>query len=98
MVAMREAIKNAKDYVREVYADDPPKDLHLEEVKREDDDSAWIVTVGFRAFSIQEAKNGIGALNELFPQDAYRRFPREYKVITINATSGEVVSMVNREQ
>lgn len=57
------------------------RDLRLEEVELSDDRSQWFVTLGY---SICE--DGLGI-----------RSVREYKIFTVDATTGEVQSMKIRE-
>jgi len=91
MKTMHEAIQIAKAYVLDVYADNPPRDLRLEEIERSEDDRDWIITLGYQSFDYDPNRR---ALNMLFPTDL--RVPRDLKVVRVNATSGEVYSMKTR--
>lgn len=42
-----EAVQLAKAYVADVYADEQPVNVGLEELEFDDDRNAWLVTVGF---------------------------------------------------
>jgi hypothetical protein len=84
----REAIKRAKDFISEVFADEGIVDIGLEEIKREDND-IWDITIGFsrdwqKNRSITAAYTGISSR-------------RSYKTIKIRAEDGEVLSMEEAE-
>lgn len=88
-IDIKTAVRNALEFVREMYAeDDDLKDLALEEVERSEDGTRWLVTVGMggedRA-STMSVVAGAGA-------------PRQYKRVAIDLAAGDVLSMkaVNR--
>ena len=44
---VKEAVRTAKEYVAELYADEPASHVGVEEVVFDEPDNAWKVTVGF---------------------------------------------------
>jgi hypothetical protein len=84
----REAIKRAKDYVIEVFADEGIVDIGLEEIKRDNNDT-WDITIGF---SRDWQKNR--SLTATYTGISSRR---SYKTIKIDANDGRVISMEEAE-
>ena len=90
------AVQAAKQYLREVFQDEPIADVGLEEVQFDRANKIWKITLGFfrnwRADQKQEPSNLISALaNQLAQRD------RSYKVVTIDDTTEEALSVLNRE-
>jgi len=91
-VDVKEAIARAKDYVKDIYAEEAVTNLGLEEVEHPAHTGNWVVTLGFsRPWNTprtraQEVLENLGAVSPL---------KRSYKVITI-ADDGTVLSMKNR--
>ncbi len=89
---MKEAIRKAKDYVKDVYAGEEVTNLGLEEVEHALVAGNWVVTLSFsRPWNTprtraQEVLENLGAVSAL---------KRSFKVITI-ADDGTVLSMKNR--
>ncbi len=107
MISLKEAITKAKDYVSEVYAGEPLPQLRLEEVRREDGEDTghsstyWLITIGFQIPMDTQAE--AIAKEELQWNDSAANFfetllkgRRVYKIVKINANTGEVESMTNR--
>lgn len=87
---VRQAVEIAKDYVRELYRDEPVTRLGLEEVEFVDDgsDSHWRITIGF--VRLWEASSLVDALES-------RATARTYKVVAVNAADGSVRSVKHRD-
>jgi hypothetical protein len=89
---VKQAVAIAKNYVKDVLADEQVTNLGLDETEHEQATGRWIITIGFsRPWNTprtraQEVLEGLGAVSSL---------RRSYKVITI-ADNGEVLSMKNR--
>lgn len=90
----KEAIALAKNYVRDVYADENLTNLGLEEIEHVPSNGAWIITLSFsRPWNTprsraQEVLENLGAASSL---------KRSHKVITLT-DAGTVLSMKNRER
>ena len=84
----KEAIKIAKAYVLDVFADESISDVGLEEITR-DQPGIWEVTIGFsRKWQID--KSLAAQLNRMSAR-------RSYKTIRIDAADGNVISMEEAE-
>ncbi len=87
------AVKIARDWLAEMYADEGIADIGLEEIKW--NNGEWDITLGFtRQGHAPEQDDGntlLGALAVL------QRRPRVYKVITVSDLNQSVLSMRNRE-
>ena len=87
IIDVKEAVKKATEYAVALYAPEQLNDLRLEEVEL-GDDGFWYVTLGF---SRQPPPNPNPLLRFPFPD-----FRREYKVVKIDAQSGEVKALKMR--
>ena len=96
-INVKDAVRIAVEYVRGLYAPEELLDLRLEEVELSESGKYWLVTLGFvpeikkQQRPIEPAAGGL--LSMLRSQD----LEREYKVVKINATSGDVQSMKIRQ-
>jgi len=89
MMEVKEVIKIATDYIKELYSADEIKDLSLEEVEISEDNKFWIVTMAFTRQMMQP----------LNPMEAMSgpKFARFYKELKIDAKTGQVRSMKNKK-
>jgi len=86
----KDAVKIAKDYVAEMYADESATNIGLEEVYFETDKNNWRVTIGFSR-PWNTVKN---ALTTISGESGARR---TFKVLTIRDNDGQVLSLTSRE-
>ncbi|MEO8395573.1 MAG: hypothetical protein ABI700_21440 [Chloroflexota bacterium] len=84
-IDVREAITNARDYIKFVYEDQKLGRLMLEEVELSEDESKWLITVGF---DVAAPPTKYAGISPLIPD-----FVRSYKIITVDAFDGKVLSM-----
>ena len=97
-IPIQDAVKKAKATLIDLYQDDPPKELALEEIELTDEGQRklWAVTLGFhRARKVTTLSSG-GALHGLglpIPQLEHR----VYKTVLMDAATGEFVKMGIRE-
>lgn len=88
---VKEAVRKAKEYVGDVFAEDRIVDVALEEVEFDHSDEKWKITIGFSrhwsAPSLYQnvAKSVGGVMAE-----------RAYKLVLIDDVSGEVLSVRHR--
>ncbi len=88
---VKEAVSLAKQYMKDVFAEEQIDTLRLEEVELDDKTGIWSVTIGFSR-PWDEAAGPFGVkLAGLAP----RR--RDYKVVRIADGDKRVVSVKNRE-
>lgn len=98
-IPVQVAVKNAKRSLLELYADDPPKAVALEEIEfvKDDDRSLWSVTLGFYRPKSVSAMPSSGALGSIFLQPAVQIENRVYKTVFIDANTGDFVKMDMRQ-
>lgn len=87
---VRDAIAKAKSYASAVFADNGAADFVVEEVEHDRARSIWFVTISFKRKEILIAENALAIALQNFG-------PRLSKIVKIDATSGEVISVTNRE-
>ena len=94
MVDLKEAVQEAKKYIKQLFSDEKIYDLLLEEVEKSEDEKYWLVTIGFEVES-QLNKNTSSFVDALAitPRKVYRRV---YRTIEIDSETGEMVSMKGR--
>lgn len=92
-VGVKEAVRKASDYLQELYSytDVSLPDLRLEEVVLSEDGRQWLITFGFTTSESMPVGNGI------FRDMVTTQARREYKVISVDARTGEAISMKIRE-
>ena len=88
---VKDAVRKAKEYVIDVFADDVIADVALEEVEFDDHDEKWKITIGFsRHWSapslFQDLAKSVGG----------RPAQRAYKLVLIDDASGDVLSVKHR--
>lgn len=91
-ISVRDAVTAAKDALADLYHDDPPKNLALEEIEltTQNGKNVWEVTLGFyRARSVTVKQNHLAAIYD--SQSEVEN--RVYKVIEIDAETGDFIRM-----
>ncbi len=103
-ISMKEAVGRAKSALNELYEDDPPRALALEEIGLVNKGSRqlWAVTLGFQrtpAVSVmsmlERPRNSMHSLLGTSPSAEVEH--RVYKTVLIDASSGEFVKMDIRQ-
>ena len=97
-IPIKDAVKQAKASLIDLYQDDPPRELALEEIELTDqgDRKLWAVTLGFHRAKKITALNSGGGLQGLglpIPQIEHR----VYKTVFVDAATGEFVKMDIRQ-
>lgn len=97
-IPVQEAVKQAKASLIDLYQDDPPKELALEEIELTDEGQRklWAVTLGFhraRKVTTLSSGGGLHALGLPIPQLEQR----VYKTVFVDAATGEFVKMDIRQ-
>lgn len=96
-IGVKEAIRKAYDYLHELFEDDDLPNLRLEEVELSEDGRHWLVTYGFTA-SEREVESTTNPFASMLGGNTRTTRPsREYKLLTVNAGTGEVESMRIRQ-
>ncbi len=84
-IDVKKAVRIATDYIRQVFSDENIKNILLEEIQRTEDfqQSEWRITIGMdRASKLQN--------NPMLAGTAISTMERVYKVVDIDARSGQV--------
>jgi hypothetical protein len=95
-VDVKHVVRTAVAFVKDVYSEEKITNVGLEEVRSEE--GVWLVTVGFsRPWDYPKVKRSVyditgGLLPSTEPVPT-----RDYKVVRIDAESGEVLGMEIRE-
>lgn len=85
MIDVKAAVQIALNFIAEIYKDENLSDVRLEEVDSKG--TEWWVTVGFRT------PDTVAAIAESLG----RKAPRDYKVVKVDSTTGEVIGMAMRQ-
>ncbi|HPT19168.1 MAG TPA: hypothetical protein PLJ25_03825 [Methanothrix sp.] len=87
---VKDAVKLAKQYVIDLFAEEGIADIGLEEVKFDDLTRNWSITIGFSR-SWDKPQNSFAALaGHMYPR-------RSYKVVMISDDNAKVISVKNHE-
>ena len=89
MLNAKEAISRAKSYVADMFSEEMPTSVGLEEIEFDEQAGAWVITVGF--FRALKDPNEARFGDLLGPP----KFARTYKKVTVRK-DGDVVSIKNR--
>lgn len=88
---VKDAVKEAIEYVAEIFREEKPENIGLEEAFLNEDEKVWEVTVGFsRPWDHPKQAGVIANLQALNPK-------RQYKVVKIDNETGKVKSIKIRE-
>ena len=87
-MGVKDAVRKAKEYVADTFAEESIEHLGLEEVVFDETAQAWKVTVGF----FRPWNRPLG--NALLGGDAWKQ--RSFKVVHIEDGSGRILSLTHR--
>jgi hypothetical protein len=88
---VQEAIKLAKRYVLDVFADEDPSNVGLEEVEFDDGNDVWNVTIGFSR-PWNSTKSVMASLAGEQPPKK-----RAYKVVRLRNADGKMIGIKRRD-
>ena len=94
---VQEAIATAKNFVRDLFKDEDPRNIGLEELQFDEEDEVWDVTVGF---SRPWDEPRLGALAEMLTESKASPRPalrRTYKVVSLAKRDGRLIAIRNRD-
>ncbi len=96
----KDAIRIAKAHIASLFDDENVRNIGLEELAYDDDTHTYRVTVGFnRPWDMAPATSAFAAyatVLALAERSAAPALGRTFKVVTIDAKEGRVISMTNR--
>lgn len=90
---VKEAVAQAKKYIFELFSDESPKNIGLEEVEFDEQANEWLVTIGFSRPWDNPAESPLTAFANLQAPPARRA----YKIVRISNDKDEVLSVKSRE-
>ena len=92
MIDVKEAVKIAAAYFADLYADQSYSSVLLEEVEYKENTNIWLITLGYSPpQTIPE--NVRDQFSLLSPLSAFPAKERQYKIFTMDAETGKVLSM-----
>lgn len=90
-MTVKDAVKTAINYTKDLFSDESILNLGLEEVVFDDSTNEWNITVGFSLpWSIK--KSNLGPISAIINDG---NLPRVYKVVKINAATSDIKSIKN---
>ncbi|MBE9140915.1 hypothetical protein IQ254_27575 [Nodosilinea sp. LEGE 07088] len=92
---VKEAVARAKQYVFELFSDESPANIRLEEVEFDEKANEWLVTIGFSRPWDNPAKSPLTAFTN--PEVPPLPARRAYKVVRISNDKDDVISVKSRE-
>jgi hypothetical protein len=94
MIDVKEAVVLAFSEVEKLYGEHA-FDLLLEEVEMTEDETYWLITVGFSLLSTRPGQASAARVSKTVAA-ALGRYERKYKVFKIDRRNGKVLSMKMR--
>jgi hypothetical protein len=92
MISIEQAVDAARDFAARLYAEGELRQLRVEEIETTDDDTKWLVTLGW----VEPAVRTLGGIAGI-ANTSIEPLPRVYKVFAIHAQTGKVESMKMRD-
>ncbi len=99
-ITMKEAVSKAKSLLKDLYADDAPQALALEEIDKIEhgDKQLWAVTLGFqRKRDVSVARDRAASAFSFMHARTSDVEHRVYKTVMIDAKTGDFVKMDMRQ-
>lgn len=87
LIDVREAVKAAAEYFRQIYSDKQYSDLLVEEVELSETKKRWLITL---SYAYQPRPLRPGGISQVL---GFEEKPRKYKVFEIEAVTGKVTAM-----
>jgi hypothetical protein len=93
-IDVKQAVQLAKDFASDIFKPEKISRLGLEGVERTEDGKYWRITLGFsRPWSGKtKSKTAASPLDKILPRPE-QQLDREYKVFSVDTSSGEVVAI-----
>ena len=92
---VKEAVRTARKYITNLFADEGVEYVGLEEVEFDDSASVWNVTIGFyRSWDLPKPEPLFAGIKVQKSPPSLER--RSYKVVRIHDRDGQVISVMNR--
>jgi len=92
---VNEAVRTAKAYVGDLYAEEKVVEIGLEEVSYDESERAWHVTIGFRRPWKKRISKGSEGIAAMFTIPEIE--DRWYKSVVVRDSDGQVLALSDRE-
>ena len=89
MVDVKQAVRSAESYARELFGDDGLPHLRVEEVQLSEDGRRWNVTLGWAETAVRHPG--------LVLNGSMQKLPRVYKLFEVDVENGQVHAMKIRD-
>ncbi|MEM1099476.1 MAG: hypothetical protein AAGH92_11895 [Planctomycetota bacterium] len=89
MITLKQGVDAAMQFLIRAYGEERLKNLALEEVRLSEDESEWIVTLGFDTLGGVKQVRNTGSLGIGIGTTTLERIPRDLKRVRISAQTGE---------
>ena len=97
MIDVTQAVAHAKAYVKRLFAGESILHVGVEEVKYDEDQRVWNVTIGFfREWDVKSPSPTPAYLEPIIGKRHQEWTRRTFKVLAVEDESGDVRSMTNR--
>ncbi len=102
MIDVKQAVKKAREVIKELYQDQEISNIGLEEVTLDEEHNEWLVTIGYDYFrkKIHAEFSRVmqtQMLNPLKVDEKLGEQTREYKILRLNADDGHFNGMKIRQ-
>jgi hypothetical protein len=91
---VKEAARRAKQYIAELFKEEDAQSIGLEEIELDGATGTWRVTVGFSRPWNSLNEPPFASVTEILGP---RKRVRDMKVVTLDDTAGQILSVKNRE-
>ncbi len=99
MISIKEAVQQAADFCQQLFP--KAQDIILEEVERDDYEKFWLITLSFLTPAAKQGGIELPDQEEQYNlppmRYSFTRKERQYKILKVDAETGEVISMKIRE-
>jgi len=92
----KEAVRLAKDYVKDIFVEEQITNVGLEEIEFNDDRDCWEITIGFSRPWDYQTRSAFESADDPFKTQRRPR-TRSFKVVNIDASNAKVLSVKNHE-
>ena len=94
---VQEAVRLAKDYVKDIFVEEKITNVGLEEIEFNEDQDCWEITIGFSRPWDYPARSLFENLHDPLFKTPRRPKTRSFKVVNIDASNAKVLSVKNHE-
>ena len=93
---VQEAVRLAKDYVKDIFVEEQITNVGLEEIEFNEDRDCWEITIGFSRPWDYQTRSPFENIHDPFKTQR-RPKTRSFKVVNIDSSNAKVLSVKNHE-